>query len=220
MPRIRIRYEYEEPRYGKFWMRWVCLGGALFCFGWAGTAWLDQRMHQAEAKESFEEMISAPTPEPAAPKHTPKKREQRPMARLEIARLSVSGYIEDGFDSRTLGHAIGHAPQSAKPGQPGNVVLAAHRDTFFSGLRDVQVGDVVNMQAANGEKYYYKVSRVLVIDPKETWVLQSSPSESMLTMITCYPFHFIGSAPNRFVVQAQPIQASEAAQLRSRKGEL
>jgi len=177
--------------------------------------WWQQHWYQKEAEESFKELIKAPKPAPApAPAHpAPKKDPDRdkPLAKLEIARLQVFGYVEDGLDARTLGRAIGHSSKSAKPGERGNIVLAAHRDTFFAGLRDVRVGDIVDMQASNGEKYQYKVSKVLVLDPKDTWVMRSSPKRDMLTLITCYPFHFIGNAPNRLVVQALPVQAPEVA---------
>jgi sortase A len=213
MPRLRIRYNYDEPASAKLWLRWICLVGACACFAWGGWVWLEQRLHQQQAQESFEELIRDPAPaKPAAPHDR-----DHPLAKLEIARLGVSGYVEDGFDSRTLGRAIGHSPRSAKPGEHGNVVLAAHRDTFFAGLRDVKVGDVVDMQASTGRHYRYKVSRVFVVDPKDSWVMQSSPRQDMLTMITCYPFHFVGNAPNRLVVQAQPIRTAVVARRRHSK---
>lgn len=217
MPRLRIRYSFREPRYVVLWARWICLMAAAACFVWGASVWWQQHWYQKEAEESFKELIREPMPATAPAHPTPKREPDRdkPLAKLEIARLQVFGYVEDGLDARTLGRAIGHSSKSAKPGERGNIVLAAHRDTFFAGLRDVRVGDIVDVQASNGEKYQYRVSKVLVLDPKETWVMRSSPKRDMLTLITCYPFHFIGNAPNRLVVQALPVQAPEVAARRS-----
>jgi len=145
------------------WIRWTCLVAALGCFTWGAATWFEQRQHQQEAQESFEEMIKQPA------QKSLKKRNTRPIARLQIARLKVAGYVEDGFDDRTLNRAIGHSPYSASPGQPGNIVLAAHRDTFFAGLQYVRMGDVVDIQAADGKKYHYRVTRVLVVNPNDNW---------------------------------------------------
>jgi sortase A len=214
VPRLRIKYSYDEPQHAKVWVRWICLITAGICFGWAGAAWIEQRIHQSQAKESFEQMISEPVPpSTAAPKR--KSRDAVPLAKLEIARLRISGYVEDGLDAHTLRRAIGHSPRSPKPGERGNVVLAAHRDTFFSGLRDVLVGDIVDLQAPGGERLHYRVSRIFVVDPVDSRVMRPS-SQDMLTLITCYPFEFIGSAPSRLVVQARPIQTSETARTPAR----
>jgi sortase A len=169
---------------------------------------MERHLYQAQARETFAELGKPAQPEPRVEKALRSFAPPPPMAKLEIARLHVSGFVEDGLDSETLSRAIGHSPQSAKLGERGNVVLAAHRDTFFAGLKDVRTGDAIEVEAADGKVYRYKVTRILIIDPTEDWVLKSDPSRNMLTLITCYPFQFIGSAPNRLVVQAEPVGSS------------
>lgn len=209
MPQLRIRYSFDEPNYIWFWVRWICFTAATSCFVWGGFTWVEQRWYQAEAREAFEQVSDVEVPHDAVTTH---KNVDAPLARLDIARLNVSGYVQDGFDARTLRRSIGHAPKSAKPGERGNVILAAHRDTFFAGLSGVKVGDIANLQTPGGVTYRYKVSHVFVVDPQESWVMRSKPNQNMLTLITCYPFHFIGSAPQRLVVQAEQLSPSDSLQ--------
>jgi LPXTG-site transpeptidase (sortase) family protein len=206
VPRVRIQYQYPEAGV-RLWIRWISLGASAVCFSWAGWFWLDERVHQAAAEELFRASsipASVALPASAAPA-APVRR--APVAKLEIPRLGVSGYVEEGFDAATLRRAIGLSPSSAKPGGRGNVVLAAHRDTFFAGLRDARVGDIVHLEAPGGKTIHYRISKVFVVDPSESWVMRASPGRDVLTLITCYPFQFVGSAPSRLVVQALPVAA-------------
>lgn len=125
------------------------------------------------------------------------------LARLEIARLGVFGLIEDGFDASTLGTGIGLLPQGAKPGEPGNMILAAHRDTYFSGLSDATPGDLIVVRAGSGREYDYIVRRTFAVAATDSSALRSKPGRNTLTLVTSYPFHSIGDAPARFVVQAE-----------------
>ena len=212
MPQLRIRYSFDEPNYIWFWARWICFTAAASCFVWGAISWVEQRWYQAEAREAFERVKDADVPKSELPSH---KNVGAPLARLDIARLNVSGYVQDGFDARTLRRSIGHAPRSAMPGQRGNVILAAHRDTFFAGLSGVRLGDIANLQAPGGAIYRYKVSRVFVVDREESWVMRSKPDQNMLTLITCYPFHFMGNAPQRLVVLAEELDPSDSSPRRS-----
>jgi sortase A len=99
--------------------------------------------------------------------------------------------------------AAGHIPGTALPGETGNAVLAAHRDTFFRRLGEVKSGDVIRI-AVSGNQYVYSVTFADIVGPHETWVLESSPGQS-LTLITCYPFYFVGPAPKRFIIRARRI---------------
>lgn len=211
VPRLRVIFSHDdEPHYVRLLTRWISLSAAAACFIWCGSVWMERRSYQAEAQKTFAE-LDKPSAAPRVQKAFHALAAPPPMAKLEIARLHVSGFVEDGLDSQTLSRAIGHSPRSAKLGEPGNVVLAAHRDTFFAGLKDVRTGDAIEVQAADGTVYRYKVTRILIVDPTEDWVLKSDPSRNMLTLITCYPFQFIGSAPNRMVVQAEPVGSREVA---------
>jgi sortase A len=99
--------------------------------------------------------------------------------------------------------AVGHLPDTPLPWQDGNTALAGHRDTFFRPLRHIQRGDEIHLATRHGT-FRYRVTRHTVVDPDELWVLDASPAAA-LTLITCYPFDFTGSAPRRFVVHAARI---------------
>jgi sortase A len=108
--------------------------------------------------------------------------------------------ILEGTKSRTLRLGVGHIKGTAFPGEPGNIGIAGHRDTFFRGLRDIRSSDEIQIQTANGLSRY-EVDWVRIVAPETIGVLAPSP-ESAITLVTCYPFHYIGAAPERFVVHA------------------
>jgi sortase A len=122
------------------------------------------------------------------------------LGRIEIPRVGVSAIVEEGESNSTLSQSVGHLSGTALPGQPGNVALAAHRDTYFRDLEDIQNGDDVYFTTATAI-YKYKVDDVSVVAPDDISVIAPS-NDSRLTLITCYPFHFVGPAPKRFVVAA------------------
>ena len=122
------------------------------------------------------------------------------VGRLEIPRLNMSTVVFEGADQDVLERGAGHLPGSALPGSPGNAVLAAHRDTFFRPLRDIRAGDVVKVHTPVSDNLY-KVESARVVEAGEMDVLKPTP-EPALTLITCYPFRYIGPAPERFVVRA------------------
>jgi sortase A len=123
------------------------------------------------------------------------------IGRLELPRVGVSGIAREGVDARTLRSAIGHVPKTALPGSPGNAAFAAHRDTFFRGLKNVRPGDRV-VVTADSRTYEYVVRETRVVAPADLSVLEPTPDPT-LTLITCYPFDYIGAAPQRFVVRAR-----------------
>jgi sortase A len=125
------------------------------------------------------------------------------VGRIEIPRLGVSAIIKAGTDARTLQLAVGHIPGTALPGEAGNIGLAAHRDTFFRRLRDIESDDEIRLTTPQGS-YTYRVARTDIVEPRDVWVLD--PTEyPALTLVTCYPFSYVGSAPQRFIVRAQRI---------------
>lgn len=145
--------------------------------------------------------------EPAAPPVpvVAKKPKASPaFGRIEIPRIGVRAIVQEGADEKTLARAVGLVPEGARPGEQGNVVLAGHRDTFFWPLRKIQVNDRIRVVVPPNE-YEYKVDSVRIVEPEETEVLQSRGVEE-LTLVTCYPFRFIGSAPDRFIVSASRVQ--------------
>lgn len=127
----------------------------------------------------------------------------RIAARLEIPRLHVSTLVVEGDGEKALRLGVGHVPGSALAETYGNTVLAGHRDTFFRCLRHIQTGDEVVLDIA-GDLHRYRVTRTRIVSPSDVAVMKSSGA-AQLTLITCYPFGFIGSAPKRLVVDARPL---------------
>jgi sortase A len=126
---------------------------------------------------------------------------------LEIPRLGVSAAVLEGDDGRTLSVAVGHLPDTALPWEEGNTALAGHRDTFFRPIEQIRVDDEIRLATRHGE-FEYRVRRLAVVDPENVWVLD--PSEHVgLTLITCYPFRYVGPAPKRYVVQAERLAIAE-----------
>lgn len=119
---------------------------------------------------------------------------------LSIPRIHLQAAVLEGTDRKTLLLAPGHLRKTALPGDPGNSVIAGHRDTFFRHVYELNVGDEILVQR-EGHQYRYIVSSKSIVGPQDTWV--TSPThESRLTLITCYPAYYIGPAPERAVVIA------------------
>jgi len=125
------------------------------------------------------------------------------IGRIQVERLGISVVLLEGTSNKTLRRAVGHIAGTALPGQIGNVGVAGHRDTFFRPLRNVQTDDLITVTTLSGE-YRYRVVSTKVVSPESIEVLNSDGSE-VLTLVTCYPFYFLGSAPERFIVRAARI---------------
>jgi len=139
------------------------------------------------------------------------------VARLEIPRADVSVMVLEGTDEHTLDRAVGLVEGTARPGEVGNVGIAGHRDGWFRGLRHLERGDSLTLSHLDGVARY-EVESISIVSPSEVEVLAPS-EEPVLTLVTCYPFYFVGDAPERFIVRArqvgfEPWQA-EAATLAS-----
>jgi len=122
------------------------------------------------------------------------------LAMMRIRRLGLEAPIFEGVDDLTLDRGIGHIPGTALPGATGNIAVAGHRDGFFRVLKDISPGDQIEVLTTT-EKYTYGVDRVVIVLPNDVSVLDSGSAKS-LTLVTCYPFYFVGSAPKRYIVQA------------------
>jgi sortase A len=114
--------------------------------------------------------------------------------------------VKEGIDDRTLGLAVGHIPATAMPGETGNVGLAAHRDNLFRNLKAVAQGDEITLTTLD-HTYIYRVTSFTVVNPEEISVLAPQAGERVLTLVTCYPFYFVGHAPKRFVVRARQVSS-------------
>ncbi|MGB8062054.1 MAG: class D sortase [Candidatus Sulfotelmatobacter sp.] len=132
-----------------------------------------------------------------------------PLAVIRIDRIHVEAPVLEGTDDLTLNRGIGHIAGTALFGQNGNVGLAGHRDGFFRGLKDIKVGDRIDLEEP-GRVETYAVDRLRIVNPKDVSVLRSG-GKPALTLVTCYPFYYIGSAPQRFIVHAVPADSNARA---------
>ena len=123
--------------------------------------------------------------------------------RIEITRIGLDAAIREGTDAHTLLIAVGHVPGTATPGDRGNVVLTGHRDSFFRALRKVRAGDTIKVLWGEGPVLYLVESTSVV--ERDAIEVTHQTQEHILTLITCYPFGFIGRAPQRFIVRARQI---------------
>lgn len=133
------------------------------------------------------------------------------IGRVAVPRLRLSATVREGVDDATLRKAVGHMPTTALPGQPGNVALAAHRDTLFRKLRDIRKRDKIVLETVDNT-YDYLVESTSIVMPDDLSVIQAEPGDQLLTLITCYPFNYIGSAPKRFIVRARQVNVTAQAQ--------
>ncbi len=183
------------------WIQRLLFAAGFVILGYCGADWLNSILRQADGNRELDHILSdrirsdkaVPIPEAAIP-------DGGLIGRVEIPKLHLSAVVFQGADSSILNHGIGHVASSALPGQPGNVVLAAHRDTFFRSLRNIQKGDSVTVTTESGP-HTYQVSSTEVVKPTEIGVLAPTVDPT-LTLITCYPFYYVGHAPKRFIVRA------------------
>jgi sortase A len=123
------------------------------------------------------------------------------VGRIDIPRLGISAIVREGDDTSTLRHSVGHVPQTALPGDTGNSGLAGHRDTFFRGLKSARAGDRITVTTPDAILRYV-IRNTRVVEPDDVSVLKPTAGRT-LTLVTCYPFSYIGAAPQRFIVQAE-----------------
>jgi sortase A len=157
------------------------------------TRALDLSLHNRLPGEEGATPVPAPVPIP----------DHGLIGRIEIERLGLSAMIVEGADDASLRRAVGHISGTALPGQTGNVGMAGHRDTFFRPLRNIKRDDIITLTTLRGN-YAYRVVSTRIVKPSDVAVLNPDGTE-VLTLVTCYPFYFVGSAPDRFIVRAKRI---------------
>lgn len=205
------------------WLSRFALTIAALCLAYVAFTLIEQSYYRAAAR-SLSASVAArhtPTPLPSrapadAQAAAPRLDDRRPVTavpsdaapgligELIVPHLRIATAVVEGDDARALRRGAGHVRGTAMPGGIGNVVLAGHRDTVFRRLGELQRGDRLRLTTARGV-FDYRVSRTLRVRPADTWVL--SRSAAALTLITCYPFDWIGAAPERWIVQAEPLVA-------------
>jgi sortase A len=184
------------------WSQRLLFVAGILALSYVAFTLLDARLYQASAKRSLESHIQLEK-ETHEIQPKPAIKPGDVLGRLDIPRLGLSVVVLQGTGSRTLRLGTGHIEGTPLPGEPGNSGIAGHRDTFFRGLKDVRKNDEIQFQTTT-ELLHYAVDWAKVVAPDDLGVLAPS-TESSITLVTCYPFYFVGPAPKRFVVRAQQV---------------
>ena len=157
-----------------------------------------------QARAHLNSFHGATSPSASLSISAPKLVEGAAIGEVRIDRIGMRAVISQGESDAVLRIGAGHLADTPWPSQPGNVVIAGHRDTIFRPLRNVREGDIVDVTTETTIAHY-KVVSTRVVPPTDLSVLEPS-SGNTLTMITCYPFGFVGQAPERFVVRAEQVR--------------
>lgn len=203
------------------WSHYFFLILAIASFGLYGYTYAARVLYQSYESWSFDQATDRLTASVAGSNlettpidsivHAPKE-SIRPSAskfttsiigRLSVPRLHLTAMVREGIDRNTLQLAVGHIPSTALPGQAGNIGVAGHRDTFFRGLKDLETKDKIQFSTSTG-MFTYEVESLMVVEPDNVGVLDASHG-NVLTLVTCYPFSYIGNAPKRFIVRARQV---------------
>lgn len=188
----------------------VVAGLSLLGVGFAATV---QRWNYQARQEQAMTNLTSSAPGPAAshassgPATPWSSEDALALGRITIPRIGVKAMVRQGDEDATLNVAVGHLLGSGEPGERGNIVLAGHRDTFFRELRKIRVDDLILLEVPP-HTYRYRVAATQVVAPDAIGVLAPTPTE-VLTLVTCYPFGYIGNAPKRFIVRADRINEAE-----------
>lgn len=197
---------HPEQRPPIRWLQRLALAGGLACITWVGIVTLQADLFDRRQRSLFEQQRSASaasakagTPAPAAVEI-----ENGLIGLLEIPRLGFSEIVVHGDDDDTLRIAIGHLPDTPLPWQSGNSALAGHRDGRFRPLKDIKVGDRITLATRQGNLHYV-LRETKIVMPDDLSVLTPTDTRT-LTLITCYPFAYVGRAPKRFILRAEAVE--------------
>jgi sortase A len=170
----------------------------ILALGYAGILFAELHVYQDIEVQKFERTTPSSVPRVPA--------EGDVLGELQVPRLGLNDIVVQGNSPADLRRAVGHLSNSALPGEWGNVALAGHRDTFFRPLRDIRVGDEIRFRTSE-HIFEYRVESIEVVAPTDVRVLESTTGHD-LTLLTCFPFHYVGPSPERLVVRAREIDAS------------
>jgi LPXTG-site transpeptidase (sortase) family protein len=203
-----------------WWLELSLLAAGVVLAAWCATIIIEARYYHAlpippaaTAALPGEELRVPTDTHASRPSPPPPVEPGGWIARLEAPSVHMSATVLEGSDDGTLAHGAGHIEDTALPGDPGNFGIAGHRDTTFRPVRHLHVGDPLTIATAN-HIYRYRITRTMIVNPQDVSVLDNADHPT-LTLVTCYPFEFIGHAPRRFIVSADLIgtdaQAAETA---------
>jgi sortase A len=185
------------------WIRAALVVAGVLCLAWVGVTWMQAALFARQQRMLWNEERAAAA-DRGAPESPPAGARPAPgsvIGILEIPRLGFSEIVAEGDSDDVLRVAIGHLPDTPLPWQPGNSAIAGHRDQHFRPLANVRVGDRIRLSTRQGD-FTYRLREIRIVLPTDLSVLEPT-SERQLTLITCYPFTFIGKAPKRFVMLAE-----------------
>jgi sortase A len=199
---MKLVVKRDSLRWAVRWLQRALFTGGVALLAWCAFVLTDARLFQrAERRELDRLLAGRQAVSPASAKFSPPVPAGGMIGRLEIPRLGLSVMILEGTEKTTLRRAAGHIPGTPLPGQPGNVGISAHRDSFFRPLRNIRRDDIITLTTLSGE-YRYRVVSTKIVRPSDVTVLAPGSIDS-LTLVTCYPFYFVGAAPDRFIVRAE-----------------
>ncbi|HET7206698.1 MAG TPA: class D sortase [Terriglobales bacterium] len=167
----------------------------ILALGYAGIVFADSHIYQDVELQNFERSTTSPVSRVLADGDV--------LGELQVPRLGINEIVVQGDSAADLRLAVGHLSNTVLPGEWGNVALAGHRDTLFRPLRDIRVGDQIKFKTPE-HSFEYLVESIEVVGPKDVRVLKSTTGHD-LTLLTCFPFHFVGPAPKRFIVHAREV---------------
>jgi sortase A len=179
------------------WVRRFLFISGSIAISYVALTLFHARLYQDAAANTLEKKIFVQEQHKAGLSQ-PAPKEGDALGIIEIPRLRLKVAILEGTTSETLRLGVGHIAGTALPGEPGNIGIAGHRDTYFWSLQNIRTNDEIRIQTRAGVSRF-EVDSVEIVDPRDIRVLAPS-AKSVLTLVTCYPFHFIGAAPKRFIV--------------------
>jgi sortase A len=188
------------------WVQYLLLGIGVLALGVCALVYFQARFYQAREGRQFgsgKPPVITPSLRPRPMPLRLSVRDGSPLSRLDIPRLGISVVVVEGVNSRDLRLGLGHIPGTAFPDEFGNVGIAGHRDTFLRQLRKIRAHDLITLTTLTGS-YQYSVDWTRVVRPRDVAVLDPV-EEPILTIVTCYPFYWVGSAPERFIVRAKQV---------------
>jgi sortase A len=214
---VKVKVLVPKNRLGNV-AQWLLFGVGITCLGIYFSSYLYRTAYQIYAGWRFDRELAEPEkvepkrpaepaalpsilPDPDRGSVSPVITSETIIGRVSIQRLHVSAIVEEGVDSTTLSRAIGHIPGTSFPGQQGNTGIAGHRDTFLRALKDLRPTDKIDFTTRSG-RFHYRVDSLTVVDPSNVDVLKSTGRRQALTIVTCFPFNYIGNAPRRYIVHA------------------
>jgi sortase A len=179
------------------------LAFGVLALGYAGFVFADSHAYQTLEMKKFKQVGPLSVPHILV--------EGDVIGEIQAPRLGLNAMVVQGDSTAILRQAVGHLSKSALPGEWGNVALAGHRDTFFRPLRDIRLGDEIKFKTRE-RSFEYRVESIEIVAPTDTRVLESLTGHD-LTLLTCFPFHYVGPAPKRLVVRAQEVDGILQEQL-------